>query len=71
MNISELKEETSLGYTAGFTAKIPNANMTVTVDGYLIDIADRVVLTGQFGPNGNAELERLFSQANATQAAFL
>ena len=70
LNVAELKEETSLGYTAGFTAKIPNANMTVTVDGYLIDIDDRVVLTGQFGPNGNAELERLFNQANATQAAF-
>ncbi|MGB3774079.1 MAG: TonB-dependent receptor, partial [Leeuwenhoekiella sp.] len=70
LNIAELKEETSLGYTAGFTAKIPAANLSFTADGYLIDIDDRVVLTGQFGPNNNAELERLFSQANATQAAF-
>ncbi|WP_031425328.1 TonB-dependent receptor [Flavimarina sp. Hel_I_48] len=70
LNIAELKEETSLGYTIGFTAKVPDANMSFTADGYLIDIDDRVVLTGQFGPNNNAELERLFTQANATQAAF-
>ncbi|WP_350355208.1 TonB-dependent receptor plug domain-containing protein [Leeuwenhoekiella parthenopeia] len=70
LNIAELKEETSLGYTAGFTAKIPDANLSFTVDGYLINIDDRVVLTGQFGPNGDPELQRLFSQANATQAAF-
>ncbi|MFI8378206.1 TonB-dependent receptor plug domain-containing protein [Leeuwenhoekiella sp. NPDC079379] len=70
LGIGELKEETSLGFTAGFTAKIPDANLTFTADGYLINIDDRVVLTGQFTSNGNEELERLFSQANATQAAF-
>ncbi len=70
LGIDPLKEETSTGYTVGFTAKIPDARITLTVDGYLIDISDRVVLTGQFGPGDNPELLRDFQQANATQAAF-
>ncbi|MDH3698610.1 MAG: TonB-dependent receptor [Flavobacteriaceae bacterium] len=70
LGIPSLKEETSFGATAGFTAKIPTANMRVTVDGYLVNIDDRVVLTGQFNDNGNPELATLFAQANASQAAF-
>nr|WP_297789051.1 TonB-dependent receptor [uncultured Allomuricauda sp.] len=70
LGIEPLKEETSIGATAGFTARVPSANLKFTLDGYLININDRVILTGQFGDNGNAELANLFQQANATQAAF-
>lgn len=70
LGIEPLKEETSIGATAGFTARVPSANLKFTVDGYLINIDDRVILTGQFDDNGNAELANLFQQANATQAAF-
>lgn len=70
LGIGKLKEETSFGFSAGFTAKVPSANLKFTVDGYLINIDDRVILTGSFDDNGDAELERLFQQANATQAAF-
>ncbi|THV57290.1 TonB-dependent receptor [Flagellimonas alvinocaridis] len=70
LGIEPLKEETSFGVTAGFTARIPTANLKITLDGYLINIDDRVILTGQFDDNGNAELANLFQQANATQAAF-
>ncbi|WP_222981480.1 TonB-dependent receptor [Flagellimonas meishanensis] len=70
LGIQELKEETSFGVTAGFTARVPSANLKFTVDGFLVNIDDRVVLTGQFDDGGNAELATLFAQANATQAAF-
>ena len=70
LGIEPLKEETSIGATAGFTARVPSANLKFTLDGYLINIDDRVILTGQFGDNGNQELANLFQQANATQAAF-
>ena len=70
LGIEELKEETSIGFTAGFTAKVPSANLKFTIDGYIVNIDDRVVLSGQFNDNGNAELAALFSQANASQAAF-
>ncbi|MUH36700.1 TonB-dependent receptor [Zobellia amurskyensis] len=71
LGIPELKEETSSSISVGFTAKIPDANLTLTVDGYYVEINDRVVYTGQFeGPGTGTELDNLLSQANATAASF-
>lgn len=71
LGIPQLKEETSKSVSVGFTAKMPDANVTVTVDGYWIGIDDRVVYTGQFkGPGTGTELDNLLSQANASAAAF-
>ncbi|MBT8221456.1 MAG: TonB-dependent receptor [Bacteroidia bacterium] len=70
LGIPQLKEETSNNFSLGFTAKFPDAGLRVTVDGYLVNIDDRVILTGQFQPGNDAELQILFSQAQATRAAF-
>lgn len=80
LGIPQLKEETSKSVSLGFTAKIPSANISLTVDGYFIGIDDRVVYTGQFAPKrdsdgipidaANTELANLLRQANATAAAF-
>lgn len=71
LGIPKLKEETSRSLSVGLTAKIPNANISLTVDGYFVAIDDRVVYTGQFkGPGKGTELDQLLSQANATAAAF-
>ena len=70
LGIEPLKEETSFGITAGFTARIPSANIKLTLDGYIVDIDDRVILTGQFDDGGDPELANLFAQANASRAAF-
>lgn len=80
LGIPQLKEETSKSVSLGFTAKIPSANISLTVDGYFIGIDDRVVYTGQFAPKrdsdgipidaANTELASLLRQANATAAAF-
>lgn len=54
--VPTLSPEKSLNYSIGFTAK-PVKNMTVTVDGYVIDIKDRIVLSGSFlryNSNGTA-----------------
>ncbi|MEO8671579.1 MAG: TonB-dependent receptor [Tahibacter sp.] len=45
--IPALKEEKSTGYTLGFTWK-PTDAISVTLDGYRINIKDRIVLTGRF-----------------------
>ncbi|VAW09937.1 TonB-dependent receptor; Outer membrane receptor for ferrienterochelin and colicins, partial [hydrothermal vent metagenome] len=55
LGIPELKEETSTSVSLGFTAKIPNANLTITIDGYMVNIDDRVVYTGQFGPTADTD----------------
>lgn len=78
LGIPNLKQEESASYSAGFTAKIPSAGLTFTVDGYYIKIKDRVVLTDQFSrpsgtfPSGSAQaqLQQLFDAANATAATF-
>lgn len=70
IGIEPLKEETSVGVTAGFTAKIPTANLKITLDGYLINIKDRVILSGQFSHNNDPFLQPLFEAENAQQAAF-
>ncbi|WP_108804021.1 TonB-dependent receptor [Aquimarina sp. Aq107] len=44
--IDRLKEETSLNASLGLTAKL--GDFSATVDGYYIDIKDRIVLTGTF-----------------------
>ena len=71
LGIPQLKEETSQSLSLGFTAKIPDANLSLTADGYFVAIDDRVVYTGQFeGPGTGTELDILLSQANATAASF-
>ncbi len=46
VGIPDLKEEKSLNTSAGFT--ISTRKFKATVDGYFVDIKDRIVLTGQF-----------------------
>lgn len=71
LGIPQLKEETSRSLSLGLTGKIPTANLTITVDGYFVQIDDRVVYTGQFsGPGTGTELDNLLRQANATAASF-
>lgn len=71
LGIPQLKEEESFSASLGFTAKIPDANLTLTIDGFYTAIEDRVVLTGNFSrPDTASELQSLFDQANATRARF-
>lgn len=75
LGIPKLKEETSTSVSGGLTAQMPNSNLTLTLDGYIVNIKDRVVLTGSFkgDENGSAEdqeIFRLLAQANATKATF-
>ncbi len=71
LGIPQLKEETSKSLSVGFTAQIPDANLSLTVDGYFVAIDDRIVYTGQFrGPGTGTELDNLLRQANATAASF-
>lgn len=46
VGISQLKQETSLNGSAGFTFN--TGKFTATVDGYYIKVKDRIVLTGNF-----------------------
>ncbi len=73
IGIPKLKEETSVSVSAGFTANLLD-NLTLSVDGYLVNVDDRIVLTGAFGndPFGDPvpELVALFQQVGATSGRF-
>ena len=63
--IPELTEEKSVNASVGFTWK-PVRELTVTVDGYMVKVKDRIVLSGQFSaddptldPNFTATLKGL------------
>lgn len=66
--IPELKEEESFSGSFGFTAKMPEMNLTLTVDAFYTAIDDRVVLTGNFSPD--SATQALFDQAGANRARF-
>lgn len=68
IGIDKLKEETSNSFSAGLTGKF--GNFTVTLDGYLINIDDRIVYSGSFGNGGDPELTSIFESAGATSARF-
>ncbi|MDN3664220.1 TonB-dependent receptor domain-containing protein [Algibacter miyuki] len=69
--IPKLKEETSFNASLGFTSKIPDANLTFTVDGYYIAIDDRITYTGNFSsPNDGSQLADIFTNLGIGQAAF-
>lgn len=86
LGIPQLKQENSRSISAGFTATLPNAGLTITADGYFIAINDRVTLTDQFSrpsnsaapapgrffPEGTSQrtLQDLFDRAGATAATF-
>ncbi len=48
LGIEDLKQETAQNISFGFTST-PARGLTLTVDGYSMDVKDRVVLTGGFG----------------------
>ncbi len=73
IGIPKLKEETSTSFSAGFAAQ-PFNNFNVTVDAYMINVDDRIVLTGTFGndPFGDPipSLVAIFKKVGATSGRF-
>ena len=68
IGIAKLKEENSNSFSGGLTAKF--GKLSVTVDGYQINIDDRIVYSGSFGNGGDPELTTIFNSAGATSARF-
>lgn len=68
VGIPKLKEEKSRNYSLGFTW-VPRPSMDVTVDGYLIDIDDRIVLTGGF-TGDDPDIGDIITEQNIVEARF-
>ena len=76
LGIPKLKQEDSYSYSAGLTYKVPQTSLTFTVDGYFVQIKNRIVLTGQFARPGGVQtgnnllLQQAFDVAGANSATF-
>ena len=71
--IPSLKQENSQNFSIGFTSSLKDLGLTFTVDGYMINVDDRVVLTGNFSKPSqadNAELWQIFENSAANRAKF-
>jgi len=69
LGIPTLKEETSQNYSLGFTTT-PVKGLEITVDGYIININNRIVLTNNFTGGSDTALNRLLKENGATTANF-
>ena len=69
LGIPKLKEETSQNYSIGFTAA-PIRGLEITLDGYLIKIKNRIILTNNFSGGSNATLTQLLKDNGAATANF-
>lgn len=69
LGIPKLKEETSQNYSVGFTAS-PLKGLEISVDGYLIKIKNRIILTNNFTGGTDAALTQLLKDNGATTANF-
>ncbi len=69
--IPDLKEETSVNISAGFTAK-PHSNISITGDVYSIKIDDRIVLSSRFSDSDPsvANILKPFESSGVGQAQF-
>ncbi len=72
LGIPELKQEESRSFSTGLSMRIPNLNLSMSVDAFLITIYDRITYTGSFAANGpeDAELASLLAQVGASSATF-
>lgn len=69
LGIEQLRQEKSENASFGFTAK-PVDNLTVTVDGYMVNIKDRIVLTSAFAANDTTDWGRQLTNLRVGQAQF-
>ena len=73
LGIPKLKQETSVNYSLGFTVKA-GEHFSVSVDGYLINIKDRIVLSGSFGFDAFGDtipgIQQILNPLGASSARF-
>ncbi len=71
LGIPKLEEETSENFSLGFTARIPETRLKITLDGYIVNVDNRVGLTKNYEAPGNgSEIDDFFQAAAAGKAKF-
>ena len=68
--IQKLKPETSTNISVGFTAKLFD-KLSVTVDGYRVNIKDRIGITGRFNGAQDERFKTILDNAGLSQVQFM
>lgn len=68
LGIPPLKQETSQNFSLGFTAA-PIHDLSITADVYVVNVKDRIVLTGQFADD-DPQIGTLLQNLNVGKAQF-
>ena len=69
LGIPKLKEETSKNVTMGFALR-PTNGLEITIDGYLVYIDNRIILTNNFTGSTSAQIKSILDNAGANTANF-
>ncbi len=69
LGIPKLTQETSNNYSVGFTAT-PVKGLEISIDGYWININNRIILTNNFNGGTDTTLTQLLKANGATTANF-
>jgi len=75
LGVPQLKEETSVSASGGFTFLLEDIGVTFSVDGYYTGIEDRILLTNQFSQddfiaNGDDNIASILESARANKLQF-
>ncbi len=75
LGVPQLKEETSISASGGFTLLLSDLGVTLSIDGYYTGIEDRIVLTNQFSQddfieNGDDNIASILEGARANKLQF-
>jgi len=68
---SDMKEETAMNVSLGFAGRVPDLGLSFMIDGYMINVNDRIGLTGFFDrtdattPEQETQIDNLLTQANS------
>lgn len=68
LGVPSLKQETSLNASLGFVIQ-PSKDFSVSVDGYAVNVKNRIVLTGEFSASDKG-LESIFNNLGVVAAQF-
>ncbi|MEA5458829.1 TonB-dependent receptor [Arcicella sp. LKC2W] len=68
LGVPSLKQETSLNASLGFVIQ-PSKDFSVSVDGYAVNVKNRIVLTGEFSASDQG-LEGIFNNLGVVAAQF-
>lgn len=75
LGVPQLKEETSLSFSGGFTILLDELGLTLSVDSYFTKIEDRILITNQFSQedfrdNGDDNIADILESVRANKLQF-